>query len=128
MLFYPKPPSATNQTIVSASNAKTIEEEKGNGNVSKAGEDLIAKFLTEKNWSEENLDSFVESWTSLTDEERNAAAQTKRMQRMSSSIYKQFLEEKALASIDSEKSIMKQQKLIDFANALGIVDSRLVIE
>ena len=124
VLFYPKPPTATTETIVQTGNANTI---KGN-NVGKAGEDLIAKFLTEKDWSEESLDSFIASWTSLSDLEKNSAAQTKRMQRMSSSIYKQFLEEKALASIDSEKAIMKQQKLIEFANAIGIRDSRLVIE
>lgn len=48
--------------------------------------------------------------------------------RMVDSIYKQFREGKALASVNAEMALMKQQKLIEFANAIGINDSRLVIE
>ena len=50
------------------------------------------------------------------------------MQRMHDSIYKQFLEEKALSSIDSEKAALKQEKLIEFAKAIGMDDSRLILE
>lgn len=124
VLFYPEPPKTTTKMIVGTSTANTLEE----SSTSKAGEDLIANFLTEKNWSEDNLNNFVTAWSSLTQDERDTAAATKRMQRMRTSIYKQFLEEKALASIDSDKAIMKQQKLIEFANAIGVDDSRLVLE
>lgn len=127
VLFYPAPPEATTKTIVETTETETTTAIEDN-NTSKAGEDLIANFLTEKNWSEDSMNNFVAAWASLTQAERDTAAETKRMQRMRASIYKQFLEEKALASIDSDAAIMKQQKLIDFANAIGINDSRLVLE
>ncbi len=126
ILFYPKPPGATKEQTVATDDSSVPEQTGESGNM--AGETLLADFLKERNWSEDSLDSFISSWSSLTNEERNTASQTKRMQRMNDSIYKQFLEEKALASIDSEKAIMKQQKLIEFAEAIGISDSRLVLD
>jgi hypothetical protein len=50
------------------------------------------------------------------------------MQSLKAAIYKQFLEGKALASIDSEKATFKQQQLIEFAKAIGINDSKLIID
>jgi hypothetical protein len=128
-LFYPKPPETmvikkprVSDNSQSSNNATTTTI---NNTV---GETLIANFLSEKNWSEDSLNSFIESWTTLSQEEKDSAKQTKRMQRMKDSIYKQFLEGKAFASIDSEKAIMKQQKLIEFAEAIEIDDSRLTID
>jgi hypothetical protein len=125
-LFYPKPPGSASieTTNVTKNTTKTNATATS---TSMAGESLIAGFLTEKNWNENSLDKFIESWSALTQEERDSAKQTKRMQRMNDSIYKQFLEEKALASIDSEKAIIKQQKLIELAEAIGINDSRLIL-
>lgn len=132
-LFYPKPPGSTlpppvpeKISMEPIATAQNNDADVMTANM--AGEFLIADFLTEKNWHEESLDRFLESWQSLSLEEQESAKQTKRMQRMHDSIYKQFLEEKALASIDSEKAIMKQQKLIEFATAIGISDSRLAID
>ncbi len=133
-LFYPKPPGSavtppvpTPETI-SMTPTDTAQSNDDGVLTTMAGETLIADFLTEKNWHEESMDSFLESWQSLSLEDQESAKQTKRMQRMHDSIYKQFLEEKALASIDSEKAMMKQQKLIEFATAIGISDSRLAID
>lgn len=128
VLFYPKPPSST--PIAVSNSASTVETNSVTATTSNnmAGESLIADFLGKKNWSEESLDNFVNSWIALTQEERDAATQTKRMRRMHDSIYKQFLQEKALASIDSEKATVKLQQLIGFANAIGIDDSRLTID
>ena len=125
-LFYPKPPESASIETSNVSNNSNIANKNGTA-TSMAGESLMADFLTQKNWNEDSLDKFIESWSALTQEERDSAKQTKRMQRMNDSIYKQFLEEKALASIDSEKAIMKQQILIEFAEAIGINDSRLVL-
>ncbi len=128
-LFYPKPPGTASIETSHVSKSSNIVNDNDNRTVtSMAGESLIADFLTQKNWNEDSLDKFIESWSALTQEERNSAKQTKRMQRMNDSIYKQFLEGKALASIDSEKAIMKQQKLIEFAEAIGIDDSRLILD
>jgi hypothetical protein len=128
VLFYPKPPGSTSiETVNESNNAKSASVAVPAA-TNMAGESLIAEFLTQKNWTEESLDMFTNSWSALTHEEQASAKQSKRMQRMHDSIYKQFLEEKALASIDSEKAGMKQQKLIAFATAMGISDSRLVLE
>lgn len=123
VLFYPKPPESNTPQIskISVTSAQT-------SSVSSAAEVLIGKFLNEKDWSDKNLNVFVNSWTALAEEERFAAIQTNRMQRLKGTIYDQFLKAKALASIDTEKAIEKQQKLIDFASAIGIDDSRLVID
>jgi|GEM_PF-1089290 len=129
ILFYPKPPESATVKISNTSDKSiTSSEAVITTNKSVAGESLIADFLSEKNWNEASLDSFIESWSTLTQEDRDAAKQTKRMQRMNDSIYKQFLEAKALTSIDSEKALAKQQKLIEFANAIGINDTRLILD
>ena len=118
VLFYPKPPEAGN----SASTTSELQLTTG------VAEILIGKFLNEKDWSDTNRNNFIESWNALSQEDRDAAAGTNRLQRLKATVYDQFLKGKALASIDAEKAIEKQQKLIDFANAIGIEDSRLTIE
>ena len=129
VLFYPKPPgSETDKNTISTDITASEETKPETSTMHMAGEKLLADFLNQKNWSNEHLDQFVVSWSSLNDAERETASQTKRMQRMNDSIYKQFLEEKALASIDSDKALAKQQKLIEFAEALGLNDTRLTIE
>ena len=128
ILFYPKPPGSTTTETSNASDNAQAATAVATASTKMAGESLIADFLTQKNWTEDSLDSFLNAWSALNQEDRDAAIPTKRMQRMHDSIYKQFLEEKALSSIDSEKAAMKQQKLIKFANAIGIDDSRLILE
>ena len=128
ILFYPKPPGSASTETTSASSKAQAATLTDTTATNMAGESLIADFLTQKNWSEDSLDTFLNSWSTLAQEERDSAKPSKRMQRMHDSIYKQFLEEKALSSIDSEKAALKQQKLIEFANAIGIDDSRLVLE
>ena len=131
ILFYPKPPQSASVEISNTSDNANIPNDSTAStttNSSLAGEALVGTFLNEKNWAAESLNKFIESWSALTQKERDAAIETKRMQRMKASIYKQFLEAKALASIDSEKAIMKQQKLIEFAAAIGLDDTRLVLD
>tara|TARA_R110000782_G_scaffold186176_11_gene276429 strand:- start:1930 stop:2670 length:741 start_codon:yes stop_codon:yes gene_type:complete len=128
VLFYPKPPGSKTTAISNVpdiTQASTLDATTSNN---MAGESLISDFLTQKNWTEDSLDTFLNSWSTLSQKERDLTKPTKRMQRLHASIYKQFLEEKALSSIDSEKAAMKQQKLIEFANAIGINDSRLILE
>ncbi|MEM6998863.1 MAG: hypothetical protein AAF419_03375 [Pseudomonadota bacterium] len=134
VLFYPKPPelSQSDNSEPSATSSKTTNNQATNtrstSNSSAGAESLIGSFLNEKDWSENNLNMFIDSWSELTQEEKDAAVSTKRMQRLKNSIYKQFLEGKALASIDKEKALTKQQKLIEFASAIGISDARLKLE
>lgn len=128
VLFYPKPPNSTATAISNTPDITQASTLYVTTSSNMAGESLISDFLTQKNWTEDSLDAFLNSWSTLSQEERDLIKPTKRMQRMHASIYKQFLEEKALSSIDSEKAFMKQQKLIKFANAIGINDSRLILE
>jgi hypothetical protein len=125
-LFYPKPPET--MAVKQSNNSQSSSNVATTTIKNTVGETLIANFLNEKNWSEESLNTFIESWSAVSQEEKDSAKQTKRMQRMKDSIYKQFLEGKAFASIDSEKAIMKQQKLIEFAEAIEIDDSRLILD
>ncbi len=126
VMFYPKPPGAKTETIVATTKQTTSTA--NTDPTSKAGEDLIGSFLSNKSWTKESMGAFTDSWNALSVDERAATAKTKRMQRFSSTIYKQFLEEKALASIDMDKSRQRQQSLIDFAQSIGIEDARMVIE
>ena len=126
ILFYPKPPGST--TTESSNTSNKAQAASPAATTSMAGESLIADFLSQNSWSEDSLDSFMNAWSALTQEDRDSAKPSKRMQRMHDSIYKQFLEEKALSSIDSEKAALKQQRLIEFATAIGINDSRLILE
>ncbi len=131
ILFYPKPPESETVKISVSSDNKTVTVDDMTATTideSAAGETLMANFLSENSWDEESLDKFIASWSELTAAERNSANQTKRMQRMNDSIYKRFLEGKALASIDIDKARVKQQQLIEFAYALGINDSRLTLD
>ncbi|HIF51801.1 MAG TPA: hypothetical protein EYQ42_09805 [Thiotrichaceae bacterium] len=129
-LFYPKPPeSKTIKTPVNASSTSKNESlATATMNTNGTGESLIANFLSEKNWGDDSLNIFLESWSSLSQEQRDSAKQSKRMKRMHDSIYKQFLEEKAFANIDSEVALANQQKLIDFANTLELNDVRLTLD
>lgn len=123
-LYYPKPPGSVS---IETSSELNNPEKTVTATASMAGESLLGDFLTQRNWNGDSLDKFIDSWMALSEEERDAVKQTKRMQRMNDSIYKQFLEAKALASIDSDKANMKQQMLIDFAAAIGINDTRLIL-
>jgi len=125
VMFYPQPPAM--QAPHSETDAAMTSESQDAG-LSKPGEALISDFLQQNTWIDDSLDAFMQEWNSLTSEQQLAAASTKRMQRLSSEIYNRFLEEKALLSIDPEKGRARQQALIDFAQSIGIVDTRMQIE
>ncbi len=124
VMFYPEPPSSHQaQPIPSAPVEEELDE-----NLGKPGEAIITDFLQQNVWDDNALDAFLQQWNALNYDQQIAASGTKRMQRLSSEIYRRFLEEKALMSIDSEKALSRQQKLIDFANEIGILDTRMTIE
>lgn len=50
------------------------------------------------------------------------------LNQLATAIYKQLLEERALSGIgDAEKAVNKQKQLIEFAEQIGINDSRLTM-
>lgn len=128
VMFYPKPPGGNTAGPLNTTVNNNTVQTADNAEFTKAGEQLIAEFLDNKNWNEQSMQSFIDSWNELSMNEREAAANTKRMQRLSSTIYKQFMEARALASIDANQAVAKQTQLIQFANILGIVDSRMVLD
>lgn len=124
VMFYPEPPSSQkSQPLPSAPAENAV-----NADLSKPGEAIITEFLQQNVWNDNALDAFLQQWNALDNDQQNAAGKTKRMQRLSSEIYRRFQEEKALVSIDSAKALSRQQKLIDFASELGINDTRMTIE
>ncbi len=122
VLFYPKPPVSNSQT----NTANSVENNLNPGD-SKAGEALIAEFLKANEWTRESFKFFNEKWNALSTNQKLATSQTKRMQRLSANIYKNFLEKKALISINPENAKKQLQELIEFAEALDIQDNRLQI-
>ena len=95
---------------------------------SPSGQELIIEFIQQKNWSQENMAAFVRSWDMLSNQEHIATAPTPEMTRLINAIYQQLLDERALLSLDDvENAVANQERLINFANQLGIKDERLTV-
>ena len=89
-------------------------------------QNLIQEFLEKKDWSETSMNRFRIQWQSLTTEQQAAAKGTVQLGQLTNSIYKKLLEERALSGLgDDEEVLNKQRKLVQFAESLGIKDSRI---
>ena len=87
---------------------------------------LIKDFLEKNNWSEASLNAFSESWSALSDDEVTATSESVPLGQLTNAIYRQLLEEQALSGlVEDDSSINKQKRLVEFANSLGISDSRI---
>jgi formylglycine-generating enzyme required for sulfatase activity len=92
------------------------------------GQIIITDFIQQKNWSQDSLTSFVTSWQQLSDEELTAVQTSPEMKRLTSTIYQQLLDERALLSLgDIKNAVANQRTLVNFANQLGINDARLTV-
>ncbi|NKB39216.1 MAG: hypothetical protein GKR93_18960 [Gammaproteobacteria bacterium] len=99
-----------------------------NASVITKSDELIKEFLAGKNWSASSLDTFREKWSNLSDEEMPSSQGNLAIGQLTNAIYKQLLEEQALSGlVDDDSSLNKQQQLIEFADALGINDNRLIL-
>lgn len=93
---------------------------------SPAGKGLIIDFIQQKNWTQNNLDVFVTSWQQMSAQEQTAAFSSLEMKRLINTIYQQLLDERALLSLgDVENAVANQHMLVNFAEQLGIEDTRL---
>jgi hypothetical protein len=91
-----------------------------------AGEQLIADFLAQNNWSDENLQEFTSEWDFLTTEEQASGLESPLKAQLANAIYQQLLEERALLNLGESASVLSRQNtLINFASEVGINDSRL---
>ena len=97
-------------------------------NESSAGQNLIAEFMQQKNWTQENLTSFVASWQQLSAQEHEATHASPEMKRLTNAVYRQLLDERALISLgDVENSVANQKMLVDLTERLGIDDKRFTV-
>ena len=95
---------------------------------SSAGQNLIVEFMQQKNWTKENLNSFVASWQQLSGQEHEATHASPEMKRLTNAIYRQLLDERALISLgDVENSVANQKMLVNFTERLGIDDKRFTV-
>lgn len=122
---------ADNVTTVDTDNSTVTEsdisitENQATGNTS-AGEELIAEFLAQNDWSDDTLQAFKSSWNSLTAEEQADGLSSPIKGQLANAIYQQLLEERALLGLgDTASVISRQNTLVDFASGLGINDPRL---
>lgn len=94
-----------------------------------AGEELIADFLAQNDWSDGKLQEFKSSWNSLTAEEQAGGLASPIKGQLANAIYQQLLEERALLGLgDTASVISRQNTLVNFASELGINDPRLQVQ
>ncbi|MCG8324572.1 MAG: hypothetical protein MI673_03575 [Thiotrichales bacterium] len=93
-----------------------------------AASQLIQIFIEQNNWQPDKLKQFEEHWQQIGPVEQRAASGLPIMGQLVNAIYKQILEERAMATLgDAEASRRKQQILVDFANNLGIHDPKISV-
>jgi hypothetical protein len=89
---------------------------------------LIRGFLQARNWSDDSLGEFLTLWQALPAEQREASTGSAEIAQLTSAIYRQMLEERALSRIgNAEQSVAKQQTLARFAREIGINDPRITV-
>ena len=94
-----------------------------------AGEELIAEFLAQNDWSDNSLQEFKSSWNSLTAEEQADGLASPIKGQLANAIYQQLLEERALLGLgDTASVISRQNTLVNFASEFGINDPRLQVQ
>lgn len=94
-----------------------------------AGEELIADFLAQNDWSDNKLQEFKDAWNSLTTEEQADGLTSPLKGQLTNAIYQQLLEERALLGLgDTETVLARQYSLVNFASELGINDPRLQVQ
>ena len=111
--------------------AESSESVTGSGQTAHAtaGEELIADFLAQNDWSDNKLQEFKDAWNSLTAEEQADGLTSPLKGQLTNAIYQQLLEERALLGLgDTETVLARQYSLVNFASDLGINDSRLQVQ
>jgi hypothetical protein len=112
-----KPVTTSSSTLNKEAESTSIVDE------STPAQMLIRDFLQKKNWSAASLDNFQQQWSSLATDE---VMESLEMGQLTNAIFKQLLDERALSGlVDDDSSLNKQQKLLEFASALGINDERI---
>ncbi|HEY5703047.1 MAG TPA: hypothetical protein VIV20_06205 [Gammaproteobacteria bacterium] len=92
-------------------------------------EDFIQRFIRKNDWSDTSRQAFLENWLSLSPEERQTVLELPISNQLANKIYEQLIEQRALYQVgDKEDSIRKQRELVEFAEIIGIDDSRIRVQ
>lgn len=85
--------------------------------------------MNQRNWSADaSLDAFIDKWHALPADTRAASLESLELNQLTTAIYKQLLKERALSGLGNEETARnRQQKLIDFADKIGIDDPRIAM-
>lgn len=114
------------KTTPTAATANTSPVEAAPADAVSKAQQLIKDFLATNNWSTQSLDQFTSDWADLSNDEVTATGESVALGQLTNAIYRQLLEEQALSGlVDDDSSLNKQRQLVEFANTLGIDDSRI---
>ncbi|MBT6277334.1 MAG: hypothetical protein HOI95_24785 [Chromatiales bacterium] len=82
---------------------------------------LVDRFLLENDWSSPGLASFMNEWQSLSTEDRQEARSAPWFRRLSTALKQVINAQRALAGLpDGDSANVEGQRLVDFANSIGI--------
>lgn len=131
LLFMGDEEAATSATTPAATEQAATEEAvqpiaTDNGN---AALRQLKQFLDSPQWSQQALDDFASRWQTLPHEQREAALETTLARQLSDELFRQLQEERALQGLDGNNgnTLAGQQKIVDFARAIGLDDPRLEV-
>ena len=93
------------------------------------GVDLIKQFLRQTDWSDESLQQFMNAWEGLSAEERDIGLTSSAKTELANAIYRKLQEERIMQQGlgDVQASINKQTALVAFAQQVGIIDQRIIV-
>ncbi len=92
------------------------------------GQRLVNTFALNGIWTDESMQSFIEEWRALPEQDREATIKSQEMKQFTNRIYKQLINERALISLgDTKSATMNQKRLVDFAAQMDIDDERLSV-
>lgn len=86
---------------------------------------MLQSFTAAPRWDQDTLDTFVEEWLALPQEQRDTALESTASRRLADLLNRQLVEERALRSADSEILQMIEERTLRFAAQLGLQDRRL---
>jgi hypothetical protein len=94
-----------------------------------AGEQLIKDFLSQNDWTDENLQQFANAWKELSAKEKDTGLSSSARTELANAIYMKLQEERLMLGIgDAKHSIEKQNLLVTFAHQVGIYEPRLMVQ
>ena len=97
--------------------------------LSTGSSNLIEAFLNQNNWTVDSMQQFLADWQKLNLEEQTVGLNSPAISLLRNAIHNQLLEERALLGLsDNATVISKQQALVNFADEIGIIDPRLIVE